>query len=63
MVKRELQQEHIEKFKKLREKKLHDQIQEKIKYDPKEIEKSREQRGLTVFNEISMMSRRQSRRR
>ena len=40
MVKRELQQEHIEKIKKMKEKKIHDQIQEKIKYDPKEKSKS-----------------------
>jgi hypothetical protein len=42
MVKKELQQEHIEKMKKLKEKKLHEQIQEKIKYDPKEIDKKLE---------------------
>jgi hypothetical protein len=40
MTRRELQQEHIEKIKKMKEKKLHDQIQEKIKYDPKEIDKN-----------------------
>ena len=45
MVRKELQQEHIEKFKKLREKKLHEQIQDKIKYDPKEIEKNFERKA------------------
>ena len=45
IVRKELQNEHIEKFKKLREKKLHEQIQEKIKYDPKEIEKNFERKA------------------
>ena len=45
MIRKELQQEHIEKFKKLREKKIHEQIQEKIKYDPKEIEKNFERKA------------------
>ena len=40
MVRKELQKEHIDKLKKMREKKLHDKIQEKIKYDPKEIDKN-----------------------
>jgi hypothetical protein len=40
MVRKELQKEHIDKLKKMREKKLQEKIQEKIKYNPKEIEKS-----------------------
>lgn len=40
MIRKELQNEHIEKMKKLKEKKLHDQIQEKINYNPKDVRKS-----------------------
>jgi hypothetical protein len=42
IVRQELQKEHIEKMKRLKEKKLHEQIQEKIKYNPKEIDKKLE---------------------
>ena len=45
IVRKELQHEHIEKFKKMHEKKLREQIQEKIKYDPKEIEKNLERKA------------------
>lgn len=40
IIKKELQQEHIEKIKKIKMKKLHDQIQEKAHYDPTEVNKS-----------------------
>ena len=40
MVRKELQKEHIEKIKKLKEKKLHEQIQDKINYNPKEVSKN-----------------------
>ena len=39
-IKKELQQEHIEKIKKLRMKKLHGQIQETAHYDPSEVNKN-----------------------
>ena len=40
IVKKEMQKEHIEKIKKIRMKKLHDQIQDKAHYDPTMVNKS-----------------------
>jgi len=39
-----LQQEHVDKVKKMKEKQLHNQIQEKIKYNPKELDKGIERK-------------------
>lgn len=58
MTRKELQSEHIEKMKKLKQKKLHDQIQEKINYDPKEVKKSfdRQARKLRFADYILIKS-------
>lgn len=40
VVRKEMQQEHIEKMKSIRMKKLHDQIKEKSNYVPNEVEKN-----------------------
>ena len=43
-TKKELQREHIEKIKRIKEKNLQDKIQEKIRYDPKDEEKKIERK-------------------
>lgn len=57
MTRKELQDEHIEKMKKLQQKKLHDQIQEKINYNPKEVRKSfdRQARKLRYYKKLSLI--------
>jgi hypothetical protein len=54
MMTREMQRDHIEKMKRMREKKVHDMIQEKINYDPNELKKKieRQTRKLRFFTKI-----------